>query len=76
MIAALVAGFETDFAKLLISVIHDRACKTSTTYSFTYFIFQLCRDTGVSDALRTSTGTVDIGLIRDEDNVAASRRGP
>lgn len=43
-------------------------------------IFQLRRDAGVPlwhcDVLRTPTGIVDIGLIRDEANVVAPQRGP
>ena len=43
-------------------------------------IFQLYRDVGVPlwhcDVLLTPIGIVDIGLIKDETNVAAPRRGP
>ena len=80
MIPALVVGLEIDYAKLLTSVIRERAFKTATTYPLTCFVFQLCRDDRVPihhyDVLRTRTRTVDIGLIRDEANVAAPRRGP
>lgn len=44
MVVALVAGLEIDIANLLISVIHQRDFKTSTTYPCAYIIFQLCRD--------------------------------
>uniref|UniRef100_M1DFS1 Integrase core domain containing protein n=1 Tax=Solanum tuberosum TaxID=4113 RepID=M1DFS1_SOLTU len=47
MVAALVAGFEIDFARMLIAEIHERAFKASTTYPFPCLIFQLCRDSGV-----------------------------
>ena len=71
---------EIDFAKLLISMIHEMDFKTSTTYPLSCMILHLWRDSRVTiwhcDVLRTPVETVDIGLIRDEDNVAAPRRGP
>uniref|UniRef100_M1DTW5 Integrase core domain containing protein n=1 Tax=Solanum tuberosum TaxID=4113 RepID=M1DTW5_SOLTU len=80
MVAALVAGAEIDFALMLLAEIHERAFRTSTTYPFPCLIFHLCRDSGVSiwhcDRLVHPTGALDIGLIRDEANVAASRREP
>ena len=80
MVAALVAGVEIDFARILLAEIHERAFKTSTTYPFPCLIFQLCRDSGVPiwhcDRLIHPTGALDIGLIRDEANVAAPRREP
>ena len=43
-------------------------------------IFSLCRSAGEPiwhvDQLKTPLGTVDIGIIRDEDNELAPRRGP
>ena len=78
--AVLVAGLEIVFVRLLISVIHERDFKASTTYPFVYMIFQLCTDVGVPlwhcDVLLTPIGFMDISLIRDEVNVAAPRRGP
>uniref|UniRef100_M1DGJ1 Integrase core domain containing protein n=1 Tax=Solanum tuberosum TaxID=4113 RepID=M1DGJ1_SOLTU len=78
MVAALVAGVEIDFAHMLM--VYERTFKTSTTYPFPYFIFQLCRDSGVSichcDRLIHPTRALDIGLIRDEANVAAPHREP
>lgn len=66
--------------RLLISVIHEMAFKTSTTYSFPCMIFQLCRDSRVPvwhcDVLRTPIGIVYIGIIRDETNVVAQRSWP
>uniref|UniRef100_M1DMM8 Integrase core domain containing protein n=1 Tax=Solanum tuberosum TaxID=4113 RepID=M1DMM8_SOLTU len=56
MVAALVAGVEIDFTRMLLAEIHERAFKTSTTYPVPW--------------------TLDIGLIRDEENVAAPRREP
>uniref|UniRef100_M1DII0 Integrase core domain containing protein n=1 Tax=Solanum tuberosum TaxID=4113 RepID=M1DII0_SOLTU len=80
MVAALVAGVEIDYARMLLAEIHEKAFKTSTTYPFPCLIFQLCRDSGVPiwhcDRLIHPTGTLDIGLIRDEANVAAPRRKP
>ena len=73
----MVSRLEIDFARFLISVIHKRAFKNSTTYSFACMIFQLCSDAGVtlylSKVIRTPIGIVDIGLIRDEANVIAPR---
>ena len=80
MDTSLVAGLDIDFTRLLTFVIHKRDFKTSSTYPFAILIFELCRDAGVphrnSDVLRTLTGTVDIGLIMDEANMAVPRRGP
>ena len=79
LVKAFVVGLEIDFAKLLIMVIHERDFKSSTTYPFACLIFHLCRNVGVPiwncDTLCTPSGIFDIGLIRDEDNVAAPRRG-
>ena len=78
MVAALVAGLEINFAKLMLAVI-QRAYMTSTTYPFLSLIFQLCRDVGVTiwtyERQCRQAGTVDIGLIKDEANVAAPHRG-
>lgn len=38
LVAALVAKFEIDFARVLISLIHERAFKAYTTYPFAYMI--------------------------------------
>uniref|UniRef100_M1E0I1 Putative plant transposon protein domain-containing protein n=1 Tax=Solanum tuberosum TaxID=4113 RepID=M1E0I1_SOLTU len=80
MVAALLAGLEIDFAGILLAEIHERAFKTSTTYPFQCLIFQLCRDSEVPiwhfDRLIHTTRTLDIGLIRDEANVAAPWREP
>ena len=79
-LATLVVGLEIDVAKSLISVIHKRDFKFSTTYPFPCMIYQLCRDAGVPiwhrDVLHTPTGTVDTGLIRDEANEVAPWCGP
>ena len=80
MVATLAAGVEIDFARMLLAEIHERAFRTSTTYPFPCLIFHLCRDSGVPiwhcDKLIHPTGALDIGLIRDEANVAAPRREP
>ena len=63
--------------KLLITAIHERDLKSSTSYPFVCLIFHLCRDARVPiwyyDTLRTPSGAVDIGLIMDEANVEALR---
>ena len=79
MIEAMIAEFEVDFAWLLQAVMHKRAFKVTTTYPFPCMIFSLCRSAGVLiwhvDQLKTPQGTVDVGLIRDEVNELAPRRG-
>ncbi|KAG5631530.1 hypothetical protein H5410_003247 [Solanum commersonii] len=39
MVAALVAGLEIDFARILLAEIHERVFKSSTTYLFPCLIF-------------------------------------
>ena len=59
---------------------HERAFKVTTTYPFPCMIFALCNSAGVPIwhviQLKTPQGTVDVGLIRDEANELAPRRGP
>ena len=78
--AALIVGFEVDFALLLPAVMHERAFKVRTTYSYTCMIFSLCRSAVVPiwyiDHLKNPLGTVDIDLIRDEANELDPHRGP
>ena len=80
LMAAIIAWFEVDFSWLLQTVMHERAFKVTTTYPFPCLIFSLCRSAGVTiwhiDPLKTSQGTIYIGLIRDEANKLATRRGP
>uniref|UniRef100_M1DGJ9 Integrase core domain containing protein n=1 Tax=Solanum tuberosum TaxID=4113 RepID=M1DGJ9_SOLTU len=59
MVAALVTGFEIDFAHMLIAEIHERAFKASTTYPFPCLILQLCRDSGVLGTYPTPPATTD-----------------
>ena len=77
---AMIAGFEVDFVWLLQAVMHKRAFKVTTTYSFPCMMFSLSISAGVPiwhiDQLKTPMGTVDVGLIRDEANELAPRRGP
>ena len=78
--AAMIAGFEVDFAWLLQTVMHEREFKVTPTYPFPCMIFALCRSAGVPlwhvDHLKTPYGIVDVGLIRDEANELAPHRGP
>ena len=80
LMAAMIAGFEVDFAWLLQAVMHERAFKVTTTYPFPCMIFSLYRSAGVPiwhvDQLKTPQVTIDVGLIRDEANELAQRRGP
>ena len=39
--AAMIAGFEVDFAWLLQAVMHERAFKVTTTYQFQCVVFVL-----------------------------------
>ena len=47
LMAAMIAGFEVDFAWLLQEVMHEREFKVTTTYPFPCMIFALCRSAGV-----------------------------
>ena len=80
LMAAMIAELEVDFAWLLQAVMHERAFKVTTTYLFPCMIFALCRTAGMPiwniDQLKTPQGTIDVGLIRDEANELAPRRGP
>ena len=80
LMAAMIARFEVDFSCLLEVVMPERAFKVTNTYPFTCLIFSLCRSAGVSichiDQRKTPLGTVDIGIIRDEANELAPRKGP
>ena len=71
LMAAMIAGFEVDFAWLVQAVMHERSFKVTTTYPFPCMIFSL-----FSDQLKTLQVAVDVGLIRDEANELAPRRGP
>ena len=60
LIAAMIAGFEVDFAWILQTVMHESDFKVTTTYLFLCMIFSLCRSEGVpiwhNDQLKTSLG--------------------
>ena len=75
----MVVGFEGDFSRLLLAVIHERAFKASITYPFPCMIFELYRSSGVPiwhiHVLKTPTETVDIGFIQNEANKVAPNRG-
>ena len=47
LMAAMISGFEVDFAWLLQAVMHERAFKVTSTYPFPCMIFALCRSAGV-----------------------------
>ena len=47
MMAAMIPAFEVDFVWLLQAVMHERAFKVTTTYSFPCIIFSFCRSAGV-----------------------------
>ena len=77
---AMIAGFDVDFAWLLQAVMHEKSFKATTTYPFAFMVFALCGLARVPvwhiDVLKTPSGIVDIGLIRDEVNDLAPHRGP
>ena len=72
LMASMVEGFEVDFSWLLQAVVHERDFKVTTTYTFPCMVFELCRSVGVLvwhiDVIKTLPDTMDIFLIRDEDN--------
>lgn len=74
MVFILVVLFEIDFSHMLIMEIHERVFKSTTTYPFPFLIF-LMLDAGVlvwhSNKLIQETKTLDISLIRDEENIEA-----
>ena len=78
--AAMIVGFEVDFAWLLQAVMHESAFKVTTTYPFPCMVFALSRSASVPnwhiDQIKTPLGTVDIDLIRDEANELDPHRGP
>uniref|UniRef100_M1DIX6 Integrase core domain containing protein n=1 Tax=Solanum tuberosum TaxID=4113 RepID=M1DIX6_SOLTU len=78
MLAAIMAGLQIDFFRILIAEIHKRAFKTTTTLPFPCLIFHLCRECSVSiwhcDRLLEVNRTIDIGLIKDETNLDAPQR--
>lgn len=80
MVAAFVAKFEIDIVQIMMAQIHERSFKNSMTYSFPFFIFYMHSYFGVSfwhcDKVIHRTGTLDIGLIKDEANVAAPCKKP
>lgn len=75
-----MAGIRKNFVKFLFAEIHSRKFKTTTRYPFLLMIFQIGREIGVPichfDKIVHDPGTLDIGIIQDSANVAASRRGP
>ena len=75
----MVSGFVVDFTWLLQVIIHERAFKGTTTYPFPCMSYELCTFSRVPvwhiDVLRTPTGIVYIGLIRDEANELAPNIG-
>lgn len=78
-VEAMVEGLEIDYARVVITMIHERGFKTSTTYPIACLIFQLSRESGVIicyyDTLRSPMGTVDIGITKDEANIETPQRG-
>ena len=75
-----MAGLKIDFTQMLITFIHERAFKSSTTYPFARLNLHLFRDAGMpiwnSNTLCTPGVIVDIRFIRDVANIVAPRRGP
>ena len=48
LMAAIVAGFEVDFAWMLQAVMHVRAFKTTSTYPFVCMVIKLYRSVRVT----------------------------
>ena len=79
LVAAMVAGLEIDFTWVLITMIHEKAFMMSTSYLFDYLVFLFFKKDGVQishcDTLHSLAETVDIDLIMDKANVAATQIG-
>ncbi|WMV50460.1 hypothetical protein MTR67_043845 [Solanum verrucosum] len=75
MIAAIMAGLELYYSRILIVEIYDRDFRTTTNLPFPCLIFHLCMEFLVPiwhcDKFLEGTKTVDIDLIRDDVNLAA-----
>ena len=78
--AAMIAGFEVDFAWILQAIMHERDFKVTTTYPFPCMVFFVYGSTSVPvwhiDQIKTTQGSIDIGRIKDEANELAPHRGP
>lgn len=78
MQVALLAGIEVDFTRIILAEIHKKAFRRNTTIPFPCLIFHLCRESTVPiwhcDRLVEVTKTVDVQLIHDDTNPAASHR--
>lgn len=76
----MVPGFEIDFPRLLLTIIHERAFKAITTYPFPFIIFELCGASGDPIwhiyVLWIPIGIVYFSLIRDEANEPEPNIGP
>uniref|UniRef100_M1DAY4 Integrase core domain containing protein n=1 Tax=Solanum tuberosum TaxID=4113 RepID=M1DAY4_SOLTU len=71
IVAALVAGVEIDFARMLLEDIHERAFKTSTTYPFSMFDFPIVQglwsaDLGIVIALERPAPAIDLSFFQAE----------
>lgn len=79
MVEPLVAGLEIDFVRMMFEEIQERAFKTSTTYPLHVDLSEMqgcLSDNMACDTLIYLTRTLDTGLIKDEDNVAAPHTRP
>lgn len=80
LMAATIVRFEVGFSRLVQAVMHESEIKVTTTYPILCMVFPLCWSTCVHvmhvNQIKTPAGTVDIGLIEDEDNELDHQRGP
>ncbi|WMV18578.1 hypothetical protein MTR67_011963 [Solanum verrucosum] len=79
MLAAIMVGLEIDFSCILITEIHERVFWRTTIMPFPCLIFHLCRDILVPvwhcDRLTEATKTIDVGLIKEDADPVALRKG-
>uniref|UniRef100_M1DK40 Integrase core domain containing protein n=1 Tax=Solanum tuberosum TaxID=4113 RepID=M1DK40_SOLTU len=72
-------SLEVDFSRIIIAEIHDRVFYKTTTMPFLCLIFRLCREATIPlwpfDRLVEVFKTVDMGLIKDDANHTAPRKG-
>uniref|UniRef100_M1DEJ7 Putative plant transposon protein domain-containing protein n=1 Tax=Solanum tuberosum TaxID=4113 RepID=M1DEJ7_SOLTU len=75
MLVALLVRLEIDFTQIIISEIHERAFRRTTTFPFPCLIFRMCKESIVSiwhcERLVKVTKTVDVRLIQDDTNPVA-----
>lgn len=79
MLTSLLATLEIYFYQIIIAEIHERAFLKTTTMPFPYLIVCICREATVQvwhcDKLVEVRKTVNVGLVKDDVNPMAPRKG-